>query len=51
MREISFNNLKNFLNKNNSSKNNQLVRSSVSKIIDDIKKTEKLTGLNLKNWY
>ena len=38
MREISFDNLKNFLNKNNSSKNNQLVRSSVSKIIDDIKK-------------
>ena len=38
MREISFDNLKNFLNKNNSSKNNQLVRSSVSKIIEDIKK-------------
>ena len=38
MREISFDNLKKFLNKNNSSKNNQLVRSSVSKIIDDIKK-------------
>ena len=38
MREISFDNLKIFLKSNNSSKNNQLVKLSVSKIIEDIKK-------------
>ena len=38
MRQISFDNFKTFLKSSNSSKNNQLVRLSVSKIIEDVKK-------------